>query len=83
MVAPQQVDGFRVLQLQEQQQSQCLDVEGSPVDIVSEEEVLLQGRRAVGLEDVEQVVELAELVMFYPWISPTTMVGEEMESILG
>ena len=83
VVAPQQVHGLRVLPLEEQQEGQRLDIEGSPVDIVSEEEVLLEGRGAVGFEDVEQIVELAECVRGYPWMSPTTMVGEEMESILG
>lgn len=83
MVAPQQVDSLRVLQLEEQQQCQYLDIEGSPIDIVSEEEVLLQGRGAVGFEDIEQIIELSTWLMLYPWISPTTMVGDEMESILG
>lgn len=58
MVSPEQVDSIRVLQLVGEQQGQGLDVEDSSIHIVSEEEVLLQGRAAVGLEDVEQIVEL-------------------------
>lgn len=83
VVAADEVDGLRELELVGEEQRDDLDAVGAAVDEVAQEEVLLARGRAVEMEDVEQVVKLAEWTRQYPWMSPTMLMGEASRSRLG
>ena len=59
MVSPQQVDPFRVADLQDQQQRYHLDAEFPPVDVVPQKKVLLLRCTSESLEDVGEVEVLS------------------------
>ncbi len=58
MVAAQQEDALRVLDLQRKEQADGLDSLPSPVDVVSQEEVGRLWREAAVLEEAQHVVVL-------------------------
>lgn len=59
MVAAQQMDVIGEVDLEDQHERDDLDAELAAIDVVSEEEEVLVGRRAEAIEDVEQVEELS------------------------
>lgn len=83
MVAADEVDGLREFELVGEEQRDHLDAVGAAVYEIAQEEVLPAGRRAVEIEDVQKVVELAKSNGAYPWMSPTMLIGDANRSKLG
>lgn len=83
MVASKKDYVFGEFELQPKQQCDHLYVKVAAVDVVSQKDVLACWRVAVARKYVQQVMELSESGVWYPWMSPTTTTGEVTWMMLG
>jgi hypothetical protein len=83
MVAPEQKYVIRVNNFVGQQQSHDFDIESASIDIVPKEQIFCFIRGSVVLENRHKIEKLSILFFMYPWISPTTEIGDCKVSRLG
>lgn len=76
MISPQQVDRLRIFEFIGKENSDDLNAEGATVHIIPKKEKLLIWWVSILFKDIKKVVKLSDLLVKYPWISPTIVIGD-------
>jgi hypothetical protein len=66
VIAPEEMDGLGILKFIGEEKGDDFDAEGTPIDEISQEEVLFSWRTSIFLKNIEQIVELTICKQAYP-----------------
>lgn len=70
VISSQEIDTFRVFEFEPEEQSNDLDTELSPIDVVSEKDILSLRRQAMSIKNGQQIKKLPGIKKALPMDIP-------------